>query len=59
MRQTQGEAYPTSASIIQHNPSVHPTVVSPLKAFQLNIKSIPKLFPATSDVNKINTVAVR
>lgn len=42
---------------IQHNPNIHPTVVSPLSALQLNTMSISKLFPATRAEKRIRAVA--
>lgn len=41
----------------QTNPSIHPTVVSPLKLLQLKTKSKLKLLPATSAVKRISSVA--
>ena len=49
--------YPTKLFNIQHNPSVHPTVVSPLRTPQFKIMSRLNFLPATSAENKINTVA--
>lgn len=49
--------YPRKLSNNQHSPSVHPTVVSPLKVRQLSTISALNSFPATSVVNRIRTVA--
>ena len=51
-----GDVYSRKLSSIQHNPSVHPTVVSPRRLRQLSTRSSENDLPAASVVNKINTV---
>lgn len=53
----KGKTNPIKLFNIQTNPNIHPTVVSPLNALQLNTKSKLKCFPATSAENNIRTVA--
>lgn len=59
MKNTGGEetTNPIKASIIQTNPSIHPVVVSPLKALQSSTKPSENGFPATKAVNRINANA--
>lgn len=51
--------YPSTLFRIQHNPSVQPTVVSPLMVRQLKIRSNVNTLPATSVVNNMRMVAQR
>lgn len=51
--------YPSTLLRIQHNPSVQPTVVSPLMVRQLKIRSNVNTLPATSVVNNMRMVAQR
>lgn len=51
------KAYPINEFSNQTTPSIHPTVVSPLKPRQLSTKSKLKCLPATSAVNNISAVA--
>jgi hypothetical protein len=49
--------YPTKLSPIQHTPSIHPTVVSPLRLFHPNTNSALKGGrPAISAAKRISTV---
>ena len=52
-------AYPSKLFRIQHNPSVQPTVVSPLILRQLRIRSNVNTLPATNVVNNMSMVAQR
>lgn len=51
------EAYPNKEFKSHTSPSIHPTVVSPLRLRQLSTRSKLKCFPATSAVNRISAVA--
>jgi hypothetical protein len=51
------KAYAVNEFSNQTSPSIHPTVVSPLKLRQLSTKSKLKCLPATSAVNNISAVA--
>lgn len=51
------EAYPNKEFNNHTKPNIQPTVVSPLKLRQLSTRSMLKLLPATSTVNRIRAVA--
>ena len=48
---------PAAAHMIQHNPSVHPIVVSPRKLRQLRTRSRENGFPAASAVKRMRAKA--
>lgn len=51
------QTYPKPPTKIQHNPKVHPTVVSPRKLRQLSTRSAENGFPAASAAKRIRSVA--